>query len=179
MTAAPWSHTDEAPLMRLSPLQLQHSHFVGISLVAAGQPTEPNDSPYPHIDAEDIKVEISLGEIADEPSRGEYILTIGVSNGESKPGFPYRFAAQVEGFFELLSDEAQDDRKKLAVINGGSMLYGIIREQLLSLSTRHRNGPLLLPTLDFRALKELSKDGSEAHQPDGQEKPKRKRKKTA
>jgi len=40
----------------------------------------------------------------------------------------------------------------MVVINGGSMLFGIVREQILALSLRHKNGPLLLPALDFRGL---------------------------
>lgn len=123
-------------------------------------------------------MDIALGELADAPDRGEYAVTVGVSNGEGAPGFPYRFAVRVEGFFELMSDEPNEERKRLTVINGASMLYGIIREQLLSLSTRHRNGPLLLPSLDFRGLKERPKGKQEEQKPTNPEKLKRRRKKT-
>lgn len=148
--------------MRTSPLQLQHSQFAGLSLIASEQSAETSETFYPPINADDIKVEINVGVLADEPARGEYMLTIGVSNGEPPPTFPYRFAARIEGFFEIKSEEPKDDRKRLAVINGASMLYGIIREQLLNLSHRHKNGPLLLPSLDFRPLKERQKDEAPA-----------------
>lgn len=163
--------------MKPSQLQLQHSHFTGVSLIAEDAPDESSSSPYPKIDAEKIKVEITLGELSNEPNRGEYLITLGVSDGESIPGFPYRFVARIEGFFELMSDDPNEERKRLTVINGASMLYGIIREQLLSLSSRHRNGPLLLPSLDFRGLKERSKGPQEEQKTAKLEKPKRNRKK--
>ena len=43
-------------------------------------------------------------------------------------------------------------RGRLVAINGASILYGAMREHLLTLSARHRHGPVLLPCLDFRGL---------------------------
>ena len=49
-------------------------------------------------------------------------------------------------------DGALDERRRLVAINGASILYGAMREHLLTLSARHRHGPVLLPCLDFRGL---------------------------
>lgn len=163
--------------MKPSPLQLQHSHFTGLSLVSLDQPEESSDTPYPKFDPGKVKVEISLGEFSNNPDRSEFIVTLGIGDGGGIAGSPYRFAARIEGFFELTGEEPQDIRKRIAVINGGSMLYGIIREQILSLSLRQRNGPLLLPALDFRSLKEAKEEGRENVTSPKAEKPKRSRKK--
>ncbi|HRI56303.1 MAG TPA: hypothetical protein PK170_04315 [Anaerolineae bacterium] len=58
----------------------------------------------------------------------------------------------MEGIFHIDHAGPLDERKRLVVINGASMLFGAIREQLLSLSGRHKFGPFLLPSLNFANL---------------------------
>lgn len=143
--------------MKPSPLQLTHSHFSGLSIVALDVEPEligNNGSIYPDIprDALEIRVELGYsGDAKDAPH--EFLVKVGISSSESLPdNFPYRFAAQIEGIFTIDHDGDFDERKRMIVINGGSMLFGIVREQILALSLRHKNGPLLLPSLDFRGL---------------------------
>ena len=66
--------------------------------------------------------------------------------------FPYSFLIEAEGLFAIDHDGALDERRRLVAINGASILYGAMREHLLTLSARHRHGPVLLPCLDFRGL---------------------------
>jgi hypothetical protein len=41
----------------------------------------------------------------------------------------------------------------LAIVNGTSLLWSAIREQVLSLTARMRAGPVMLPTVHFHDLK--------------------------
>lgn len=143
--------------MKLSELNLIHSHFNAFSVVADKsyvEPTENQVSPYPEISTDDIFAKVELG-TPDEAGVKQYVVTLGVgttkTDKEPNP-LPYRFAAQIEGFFTISSDDTPDIQERITVVNGASMLYGIVKEHLLTITMRHRNGPLLLPSLDFRAL---------------------------
>ncbi len=142
--------------MKPSTLQLQHYHFTSLSIaVAEGfdlSKMESGESPYPPIEPKDLKVEIRAGE---PESDGSELFVVGVAVAYEPPaqsGFPYEFSAAVEGVFTLDATEEGQDREKIVVVNGAGMLMGAIREQLLTLSARHRFGPMLLPTLDLRQL---------------------------
>ena len=142
--------------MKPSPLQLHHYHFTSLAItVAQGfdlSKMASGESPYPQIDPEDLKVEIRAGE---PESDGSELFVVSVAVAYEPPAnsaFPYEFSASVEGVFTLdVTDDGQD-REKIVVVNGAGMLMGAIREQLLTLSARHRFGPMLLPTLDLRQL---------------------------
>lgn len=147
--------------MKLSPLQLEHSQFTAFSVVVNKLPSsndEVLEGSYPAITPADISTKIELG-IVEDPENNKFIVTVGVnSTEEAVSSLPYRFAVQMEGFFTLESEEDIELRKRLVVINGASMLFGTIREHLLSMTLRHKNGPIFLPSLDFRALNELKRE---------------------
>ena len=56
-------------------------------------------------------------------------------------------------FFSLSSvlGNSEEIRHRL-VINAASILYSSVRDQLLTLSARHKYGPMMLPSLDFRSI---------------------------
>lgn len=149
--------------MRLSPLQLVHSQFTAISVISndISQLATPSvNMPYPLVTEKDIQAEIMLG-LPDETSDPhDFAVMVGVSNSEEiSSTFPYRFVAQIEGVFRFDHVGEIEERKRMVVINGASMLYGIVREQILNLTIRQKNGPLLLPSLDFRVLAEETQKG--------------------
>ncbi len=142
--------------MKPSPLQLHHYHFTSLAItVAQGfdlSKMASSESPYPQIDPEDLKVEIRAGE---PESDGSELFVVSVAVAYEPPAnsrFPYAFSAVVEGVFTMDVTEEGQDRERIVVVNGAGMLMGAIREQLLTLSARHRFGPMLLPTLDLRQL---------------------------
>lgn len=146
--------------MKLSPLQLEHSHFLGLSLISLDFKYGADEAQrgYPEVPESLVETSVELGMPAKADSETRrFILKIGVTSGKDTPeGFPYKFAAQIEGIFSINHEGDLEERKRMVVINGGSMLYGIVREQILTMSLRHKNGPLLLPSLDFRCLSPVS-----------------------
>lgn len=143
--------------MNPSPLQLRHSQYWTISLIANDlDPAvlENADTPYPELLPDAIRTKVVLGAPPDQDNPKDFAVTVAVTSIDDKlpPSFPYRFATKIEGFFTIEHDGDLEERKRLVVVNGAGMLFGAIREQFLTLSLRHKNGPLLLPSLDFRSL---------------------------
>lgn len=143
----------------LSPLQLLHYHFLGIS-VSALEPSAgalQTEFIYPKIGGADLDIQIVLGENNSEKEPNQFKITLEVSNASQNVSDAlYAFSVKVEGFFKIDHDGEFEERKRLVVINGVGMLFGAIREELLSLTARYRNGPILLPSMDFRGLKQQS-----------------------
>lgn len=144
--------------MKFSPLQLVHSQFTAISIMSndiSQTETPSSETPYPAVSEDNIETNITLGLPDDNPDPHDFVVLLGVSSSDEAPtSMPYRFAVQIEGVFHIDHDGDAQERKRMVVINGASMLFGIIREQILTLTMRHKNGPLLLPSLDFRVLTE-------------------------
>jgi preprotein translocase subunit SecB len=143
--------------MKLSPLQLDHYHFTGISIVARDDislnEVEGENSPYPKFGPDDIKTVVSLGEPEGESDAHQFVVVLSIScNPPDTSAFPYIFAVNVEGVFTIKHDGPLDERKKLVVCNGASMLFGAAREVLLSLSARQKYGPMLLPSGNFNGM---------------------------
>jgi preprotein translocase subunit SecB len=67
---------------------------------------------------------------------------------------PYRLEVDVTGVFSTKTGEvAEPDLARLVGINGASMLYSAVREQVFMVTARGAWGPLQLPTVSFADLK--------------------------
>ena len=77
-------------------------------------------------------------------------LTIEIKKGKNK-NFPYTGKIGAEGFFTIqkLKDKNYNELEKISAVNSASLLYGIIREQFLSLSLKFAHGKILLPAITF------------------------------
>lgn len=143
--------------MKLSPLKLKHYHFTALSVLARPDLSLDDleqEGPYPVFDERvDFNTEIELGEPEGDNNPVQFALRLTVS-GEplADSPFPYRFAVGIEGVFVIEGEDDVEKRKKLVVINGGALLYGAIRDQLMTTTARHTYGAMLLPSLDFRGL---------------------------
>jgi preprotein translocase subunit SecB len=144
--------------MKMSPLQVQHYHFTSISISTRQdidmEKTEFDSGPYPLLDSEKINTRVQLGlPDDDDEDTHQFALLLQVEyTPPKKSHFPYSFSVSLEGVFSIDHDGDIDERKRLVVCNGAAMLYGAAREQLLTLTARHRFGPMMLPAADFRGL---------------------------
>jgi len=144
--------------MKPSPLQLKHYHFTRLSVEARKgvdmDALAQGDSVYPEIDEKvDFRIEIELGERVGHDD--DFAVRLALSGEpQEDSNFPYRFSAEIEGMFTISGDDDNDTRKKIVVVNGASMLYGAIRDQLMSITARHMYGAMMLPSADFRGLAE-------------------------
>lgn len=143
--------------MKPAVLQLKHYHFNAVALEA-----RPEVAEFPHLDAGELypplpadalDPEVSHAEPADIDDPHEFVVKVKLEHSPTESsGFPYRFLIEVEGLFVIDHNGEIGERRRLVAVNGASILYGAMREHLLTLSARHRYGPILLPCLDFRGM---------------------------
>lgn len=65
---------------------------------------------------------------------------------------PYIGEIAVVGIFELSDEFPEDKAEQMVHMNGGAVLFGIVREMLNSFSARGIHGPIMLPTVDPRSF---------------------------
>lgn len=143
--------------MKLASMQLKHYHFTRLLLEANDDAdisdSDMRNSPYREPDAGKLKTSIVLGEpdALEEGAEPFFLLTLGLEYEE--PDFPYHFAVELDGIFvpDKQEKESEDLRRRL-VVNAASILYSSARDQLLTLSARHKYGPMMLPSVDFRTI---------------------------
>lgn len=148
--------------MKLSALQLKHYHYSHLQLESVDSEQlvgKEQSSPYWIPSASKIQASITVGEpeIQETPSQYAFVISLQLSYQEKN--FPYKFIVALDGVF-ICDDleEPSDDFQHQLVVNASSMLYSTVREQLLTLSSRQKYGPLMLPSLDFRSLQKADSD---------------------
>lgn len=70
----------------------------------------------------------------------------------SKGDSPTNYTGHVEfeGIFDVHPDFPPEKTEDMVRMNGGAILYGAIRELILTLSARSEHGPFEMPTIDAR-----------------------------
>ena len=76
------------------------------------------------------------------------VLIVNQNAGKEKNS-PYNFSATMIGHFEVHKDYPDEISQKLAEINGGSILYGSLRQILWNTMSNGPFQPLFLPTVSF------------------------------
>lgn len=174
--------------MKPSPIQLLQVLFkhVRVELDETHQPTEapnPLNSTFT-FDGVMLNTEVGFGLTDENHARGRiYCLELRVAvDNQPQPEnvnqqfSPYIFDVAVEGVV-LVPHGAEtlappDD---LASVNGASLLWAAAREQILTLTSRMRAGPILLPTVHFHDLKQAPPNATDSARAAKPKKPKRPR----
>jgi preprotein translocase subunit SecB len=146
-------------------LQLLEYTFDGVSVLPVeGYVADPAFSPglvfFPGKLA--ISAETGHALLAEKASYSDFgvKLTLRVAPKEDAQA-PYNIQVSVRGVvrMHLMQTEGQaEERRVRALVNGVSLLYGIVREMVSNITSRSAHGPLLLPSLSFTDLV--------AHKPD-------------
>lgn len=66
--------------------------------------------------------------------------------------FGWRVEAKLDGFFRCPEDLPEPKREGLVRVNGGTILYGILRGQLSAMTGSFPPGPIILPTVNMREI---------------------------
>lgn len=144
--------------MHSSPLNLDHYVLTVLRLEETKRgPISPKASTdRVSIKDSEIRALIDIGEPKQptEPPHFAIRLTIHVEPKSGNKKFPYRMEVGVQGFFTVLHSKGPTDARNLAAVNGTSMLYGVIRELVLSHTIRFAAGPVMLPSVHFLHLAE-------------------------
>jgi preprotein translocase subunit SecB len=145
--------------MKLSPIQLQYYVFTRLSL----EPKDPIDLDLPAKEEHLFNwsgvnlvsaTEFGWGNNSGEEGKPFAVkLKLKVDNKEGQPS-DYLFDVEAVGYFVLQFNTKSDiEAHDIAHTNGAALLYGAIRDQLFTLSTRFPGGPLILPTVHFLDLR--------------------------
>ena len=139
--------------MKPSPLQLKEVNFIKFSVEAE---TAQDNGPVRAIDFNFNGVTFKEGfeiENKSDESKRRYVLFLQFSiENETGTRCPYKLDAHVIGLFEVAKSYAPADPngiEDLVRVNGASMLYGMIRDEVLALTSRSVHGTLVLPTVNF------------------------------
>lgn len=146
--------------MRPSPLQLRHVIYTKVSVLPnpTGKDAKGKDIPKRAVgfDFEGVsirsKVRTARREGQDEDPRDFLVnLEVVIDNKDGKPA-PYGIDVGVVGVFNVLPSLAKERREDLVAVNGASILYGVIREIVLLLTSRFSTGALTLPSMNFEDI---------------------------
>lgn len=139
--------------MKLSPLQLEHYRFLGIDINPDYAYSRQNNSlTYPDFSDAIFKTTLEYGLIDNEEKKRHAIKLFLSASPENKGTFPYSISATIEGFFYLLDDDLF--KTDMILVNGSSILFGILRDNILNITSKFNHGPVLLPTVSFIDLRD-------------------------
>jgi len=134
--------------MQPSPLRLLRLCFSSINI-------QPEQSEF---DGKDIKEfdfnGVSIGEatntipVKDDPPVYRVILRIIIGNKEGKKA-PYKIDICAYGDFHVSEKRSLEEQHNLVTVNGCAMLYGAIRELVMTLTSRFDYGMMTLPSVNF------------------------------
>lgn len=151
--------------MKPSPIQLLRLNFKHVN-VALDPSHLPPEVPNPleavfTFDGVTIHTEVGVGEAQPGDSGQFFFLELRVVvDNQPQPGAsnqkfsPYTIDIATEGVV-LVPNGADKigSPEDLAVVNGTSLLWSAVREQVLSLTARMLAGPVMLPTVHFHDLR--------------------------
>ncbi|TXH62097.1 MAG: hypothetical protein E6Q93_03700 [Burkholderiaceae bacterium] len=153
--------------MKPAPLQLLQVIFRKVS-VEVDERHAPEEPPNPFtsifvFDGVKITTECGIGELDPDHERGRlYLVTLRVvidnqAEGDAPEGkySPYLIDVEARGVVVIPKGaERLAPPEDLAAVNGTSLLWSAVREQVLLLTSRMQAGPVMLPTMNFHDLKQ-------------------------
>lgn len=164
--------------MKPSPIQLLRLTFKHVN-VALDPVHLPPEIPNPleavfTFDGVSIHTEVGIGEAVPQDNGQLFFLELKVvvdnltqPEAVNQKYSPYTIDIATEGVVLVpRGAEKLGPPEDLAIVNGTSLLWSAIREQVLSLTARMRAGPVMLPTVHFHDLKQKPAKESTAAAPE-------------
>lgn len=150
--------------MHSSHLQLEHYELVALQVAPVENFEGAGDGRYPSFDNAQFESSVEFGkaERGDESPDSLWGIKLRL-RAAPKEGcsFPYIFDVSMIGFVSG-AKLPEEKRQDLCLVNGTSLLYGALRDEILRLTSRMGNGPLLLPTAQFHELANTHGSGKNA-----------------
>lgn len=153
--------------MQLSPLQLLEFAFEEVSIKTVlgfeGKRHEPGFVTAPG----DLRMRADTGIalLAEHAKYSDFGLKLLLSvEPKDQNSAPYEATVGVRGTFRMHQmDDMKDgdERRKRALVNGVSILYGLVRDMVCTVTSRSSHGQMLLPTLNFALLARQSPESFE------------------
>ena len=144
--------------MQLSPLQLLEYAFEGVSVTpdAAFKNEERNPSFVLPPSDMNIQAESGISTLSEQDHFSDYGLKLVLKVSPKAPASaPYSATVAIQGAVRMHMTpdmKGLEDRRQRALVNGISLLYGLVRDMVSSITSRSTHGQMLLPTLNFSSL---------------------------
>jgi preprotein translocase subunit SecB len=127
-----------------SPLQLISRKFIDIELHPQERQDGPNGFRMTHM--------IAVDQNTEEPTHWKAKVGVKIENKEGDNPASYVGEITVGGSFVLSEKFPADKAEAMVSLNAGAILYGAIRELVISLTSQSVHGEFILPTLDARTF---------------------------
>ena len=128
----------------LSQIQLLSRKFLDIELHPQSTNGNKNGFETSHI--------IVVLQDEEDPTRWRTKFGIKIENMSTDQPAPYVGEITVAGTFKLAENFPAEKTKQMVYLNSGAILYGAIRELVLTLTSQSIHGELILPTIDARVF---------------------------
>jgi hypothetical protein len=152
--------------MKSAPVQLLQVMFKKVSIEwderhAPQTPPNPFTTSFT-FDGVELNTEFSIGELDLEHEQGQmYLLSFRLvvdnapqEDGEEQKYSPYLIDVEARGVVLIPKGaERLGPPEELATVNGASLIWSALREQVLTVSARMLAGQIMLPTMSFHDLK--------------------------
>ena len=125
----------------LSPLQLKGHRFTSLELHSHPKGLSQG--------AVEVSTQLGWARLAESPNDWRVTLRVSFGPADPKTPAPYHGTTEIVGLFTVDPAWPAAKTEELVRVNGASLLYGAIRETLLTLTTRATHGEFLMPTLSF------------------------------
>lgn len=157
--------------MKISPIQLSNLVFrrISVELDSEHVPAAEADASNLSLTFESVHIatHVGLAPVDEDAETGKrYFLTLRVlvdnkadEDDDEQCYAPYRVDIEAGAEIRALpGSEELDDPEDLVVVNGTSVLWSAIREQLSSLTARMPAGEATLPTVHFNDLRREARE---------------------
>ncbi|PQJ29652.1 hypothetical protein [Rubritalea profundi] len=79
-------------------------------------------------------------------------LSVEFHNADETNPAPYKGSFEIIGRFQLHPEFPAESSEKMIAMNTGAILYGAVREMIISLTSRSLHGSVQIPTIDARSF---------------------------
>ncbi len=123
-----------------SPIQLVDHKIYRINLDTRQVSGENSELKFSHA--------ISSERNPDHPNLWLVRLDVQIKPAAKAEAAPYLGEVAMIGIFRLDPEFPEEQAERMVYFNGGSILYGAVRELICSITSRGIHGPILLPTVN-------------------------------
>lgn len=96
----------------------------------------------------------------EDPAAHQLVIALKLEPGDAETPLPYSLQITGRGVFRIDADDLSDDEcNRLLIINGGSILLGMLRSQVISLTGVGRNGRFVIPAINLtEAIEQIERN---------------------
>jgi preprotein translocase subunit SecB len=151
--------------MKLSPLQLAYYRVTQCSVSSRPEYDPEQDESDTILDQIHASLDVERLEEADtEHTLGWFVGLCLEFSPAAEQNVPYDFRIDLYGNFHCTKElPAGMDAEQLVGINGSSILYGIARELVQSITEKGMWGGLTLPSMSFTDYKDMLRESDDSH----------------